>query len=140
MSPYGEEQKADELAGELDEMYQHLKTTGINTDPEDVLIELETCNQYFARVSEIVAISGAILARAEGEFAEEYVEHLAGEKPQPTIFGKLMAAHVADEEKLVTYAKRLDAALDKRIKSLISTLSFGKENLRSINMTSGGRR
>lgn len=138
MSPYGEEQKADRLASELDEMYGHIANTSINSEPAKILEELDICNAFFSRVSEIVPVAGAILARAEGEFAEKYESELNGDKPNATLFNKRLAAAVADERKLVMYVDRLDATLDKRIKSLISTLSYSKEIFRG-NNHSGGR-
>lgn len=99
-------------------------------DPEGLIEALNNCASLLSSSSWTVAESEKLLKQAEGKYIHDmlHLENQSGSLPA-SIMKKDIESATAEEQYSVRLAERYNSGLDKKIRALITTISFLKEEL-----------
>jgi hypothetical protein len=113
---------AEELTKEVDQMYEVCKADVSVSEPGLLVDELNLRCGMLARSAQIRADSQHLLDVARGEFASSP----RAQALTATVFREVLAAEVADLQRLVNHADRLNSTLVHQIDAIRSMLSWEK--------------
>lgn len=117
------------MMAEINEVYARLKEEDINIEPEDALAALGYCNTILPRVSEMLVVAEGTVRQVQGEASSRLQDELdeEGKKISQRNFDRQIEMETDTQIRAARLVERLSATLDKRIKSLITTISYGKQ-------------
>ena len=117
------------MMAEINEIYARLKDEDINVEPEEALCLLGYCNTILPRVCEMLVVAEGIVRQAQGEASSRLQDALdeEGKKISQRNFDRQIEMETDTQIRAARLVERLSATLDKRIKSLITAISYGKQ-------------